>query len=66
MEASGGRPDQVGEPPFDVHVQVLEAGIPRKISALDFVLHPAQAGDDAVGIVLGDDALLGQHGSVGR
>ena len=64
MQSSGGRADEVGEPPLDVHVQVFQSRIPRKIAVFDLILHRTQAGDNAVRVVPGDDALLRQHGGV--
>ena len=65
MQAGAGRANQGRQAQLDVHVQVFKGGIPGKFTALDFILHLAQAGNDAVGVVLRDNALLRQHDGVG-
>ena len=59
------RADELVQPPLDVHVQVFQRGIPRKIAGLDFLLDAAQALDDGLRVFLADDALLCQHPGVG-
>ena len=65
VQARSGRTDQVGEPAFDVHVQVFQGRIPREVAPFDLVLHSGQAANYGIGIFPGDDALLRQHGRVG-
>ena len=65
MQAATGRADQVGQPPLNIHVQVFEVRVPREFALFDLFLHPAQAGDDGVGVFLADDALFGEHGRMG-
>ena len=65
MQTCPGGTDQVSQPAFNVHVQVFEGRIPGEIAPLDFFLHRGKAVDYRVGVVLGNDALLGKHRRVG-
>ena len=64
MQPAGRLADQLLEPALDVHVHVLERARERERAGLDLGQHPVEAGADLAGVVLGDDALSGQHGRV--
>ena len=64
VESSAGGADKLGQPPFNVHMQVFEGGVPRKIAGFNFGLDSVQAVDDGGGVSVRDDALAGQHPGV--
>ena len=58
-------PTSSHQPLLDVHVDVFQAVVEHKLTVLDLPLDPAQALDQDGGLLLGDDAGLGQHAAVG-
>ena len=62
MQPAGRRTDQLGQPRLDVHVHVLERARERECAGFDLGQNAVEAGVDLTGVVLGDDALGGQHG----
>ena len=66
VEAPAGRSDVLGQDALDGHVDVLVAvDVKRELAALDLVGDVVEAGADGVGVLLRDDALVGEHGGVG-
>ncbi len=61
VEAPRRRPDQLGQPVLDMHVDVLERRILRHAAGFIFVLDAVEPLLDRVGVLLGDDALGGEH-----
>ena len=65
VQAPGGRPDELGEPALDIHVDVLERAREFEGPRLDFARDLVQAARDGLGVLRRDDALLGEHGGMG-
>ena len=59
------RPDPLGQDGLNVHVDVFVLQGELHAAALDVGQNGLQAVDDGLGVLLGDDALLPQHGGVG-
>lgn len=66
VQSSRRRADELVQAALDVHVQVFQVRVPGESLFLDFLLDGGQALGDLGRVLLGDDALLGQHLGVGH
>ena len=66
VEPLAGGPDALGEQDLHVHVDVLAVLGELHLAVLDLVQEDLQGLHDLVGLFLGDDPLLPQHGGVGH
>ncbi len=61
VEPAGGGTDQLGQPAFHRHVDILEAQILGRAGGFIFAGDPLQPGIDRGDILLADDALPAEH-----
>src|SRR5215475_1326256 len=64
VELAANGANRLDQAPLDVHVDVLPAHIKRERAALDFRLDRLQAVYNGAGLLVGDNAALGQHPAV--
>lgn len=64
MQTLAGITDALGQQLLDVHVDVLVIERELNLAVLDILEDALQTFDDLFGLMLLDDALLAQHGSV--
>ena len=64
VQPRGRLADQLLEAALDVHVHVFQRAREGELALLDLGEHAVEARRDLARVVLGDDALLGQHGRV--
>ena len=66
MQSSGGGSDQLGEPRFDIHVNVFELAREDKIARRDLSLDPGQAIANLGRVRVGDNAAMFEHRDMGQ
>jgi hypothetical protein len=64
VQPPGRLADQLLEAALDIHVHVFQRARELEAAALDLGQHLVQAGINLLGVVLGDDALRGEHGGM--
>ena len=58
--------DALGQDGLDIHVDIFVVGRELHLPGLNVRQNAGQSGNDGLGILLGDDALLAQHGRMGH
>ena len=66
VQPPGGITDQLLQPRFHVHVDVLERGLELELALVDLLADARQAVGDGVAVRLRQNALLHQHGGMGE
>jgi len=64
VQAVGSRADLLPQAGLDVHVNVFQLAPELEPAGLDLIAYLRQAAHDGLAVLLGDDALLGQHAGV--
>ena len=65
VQPPGRRPDQLGEPRLDVHMDVFQRPLELEPAALHLRQDRVQAGNDRLGVGRRNNALMSQHLGVG-
>ena len=61
MQAPGCRPDKLGQPRFDIEMDVLQRPLEDECALGDFARDRVQSFQDCLGVFFRDNALCGQH-----